>query len=71
MTEIEVLTKKWGSSLGLIIPKRIVERDNLKPNEAIMIEIKKSVCGREIWGLFPSLKIDTQKAKDEMRKGWD
>ena len=71
MAEIEVVARKWGSSLGVIIPKSIVEKDHLKASDTVTIEIKKSVCGKEIWGLFPFLKIDTQKAKDEMRKGWD
>lgn len=71
MAEVEVTAKKWGSSIGVIIPKEIVEKEGIKENEKIRIEIKKAHTAREVWGLFADLKINAQKAKDEMRKGWD
>ena len=71
MAEIEVVAKKWGSSIGVIIPRETVEMEHIMVDEKIKIEIKKSHTAREIWGLFPKLKIDAQKAKEEMRKGWD
>lgn len=42
---IEVKTKKWGNSIGIIIPSEAVERLNIKPEEEITIEIvKKEEC---------------------------
>ena len=38
---IEVKTKKWGNSIGIIIPIEAVERFNIKPEEDIIIEIEK------------------------------
>ncbi len=71
MVETEVVVKKPGSSLGFVIPKEIVEKEHIKENDIIKINIQKVHTAREIWGLVPDWKIDTQKAKDEARKGWD
>ena len=69
--EIETRTKKWGSSLGIIIPKIIVERENLKQNQEIKIlavETKEKTRLKDIFGKLKNWKIDSQKFKDEIRK---
>lgn len=69
--EIQTTTKKWGSSLGVIIPKVIVERENLKQNQEIKIlavEIKEKTRVKNIFGKLRNWKIDSQKFKDEIRK---
>lgn len=71
MTEAIAVAKKWGSSIGVVIPKEIVEREHIKENDEVKFEVKKAHTAKEIWGLFPDIKVDAQKAKDEMRKGWD
>ena len=68
--EIECKTRKIGGSLGIIIPKEVVEEEGIKPNQSIKIEIRSRPKAREIWGLFPNLKTPAQKLKDEARKGW-
>ncbi len=69
--EIITKTKKWGSSLGIIIPKIIVERENLKQNQEIKIlavETKEKTRVKDIFGKLKNWKIDSQKFKDEIRK---
>ena len=69
--EVECTTKKWGSSIGIVIPKSVVERENIKPNEKIHIVVKKVTLARDLWGLAPFKKKESgQEAKDWMRKGW-
>ena len=68
--ENESKTRKIGGSLGIIIPKDVVEEQGIKPNQSIKIEIRNRPKAREVWGLFPNLKTPTQKLKDEARKGW-
>ena len=42
MAVIETRLKKWGNSFGLIIPKEIVERENMKEEgELRVVVIKK------------------------------
>lgn len=69
--EIEATTRKWGSSIGIIIPNDVVEKEHLKPNEKIKLVIKKEILAKDIWNIGPiKLKRTTQEVKDEMRKGW-
>lgn len=70
MAEVECKTRKIGGSVGIILPKDVVKKEGIKPNQIIKIEIKTRPKAKEIWGLFPNWKPDTQKLKDEARKGW-
>ena len=72
MTQIEVKAKRWGSSLGVIIPKEVVEKEHIAENEKIQIAIKKEHTAKEVWGLLPKgWKKSTQELKEEARKGWE
>ena len=44
---IEIQTKKWGSSLGIIIPKEIVRKERIEEGQKIIINIlsKKTTVG--------------------------
>ena len=71
MVETEVKTRKWGSSIGVVLPKALVEEAGIKPNEKIVIEIKKRPLAKEFFGKFPDWGKSTQELKDEMRAGWE
>ena len=71
MAEIQAVAKKWGSSIGVVIPKEIIEKNKIKENDKIIIEVKKTNKASAIWGLIKAPRIDAQKAKNEMRRGWD
>lgn len=65
---IEVKTKKWGNSLGLIIPSETADELNLKPQETIVIEItKKENVLKELFGKA-KFKKSTKKMLEEYRK---
>ncbi len=69
--EIEVVAKKWGSSLGFILPKSIVDTFNINENDRIFIDLKKKHLAKEFFGMLPAaFKKSTQELKDEMKKGW-
>jgi len=69
--EIKTVAKKWGSSLGIIIPKEIVEARRIRENDEITIEIKKRLLAGELFGKFPrKSKKSAQEIKDELRGGW-
>lgn len=46
MVEFEVETKKCGDSVGFVIPKKIVKEVDIKPNETIIIDIKRDIKPR-------------------------
>ena len=72
MATVEVFAKRWGSSIGIIIPKEIVDQEHIALHEKIRIEIKKTHTAQEVWGLLPKgWKKSTQALKDEAREGWN
>lgn len=70
MVETEVKTRKWGSSIGVVLPKELVDEIGIKPDEKITIDIKKRPLAKEFFGMFPNWGKPTQEIKDEMRAGW-
>ena len=70
--QARVKIKPWGNSLGLIIPKEIVKRENLRAHEDIHISIMKKNSLEDFFGAGKRKadKINTQKMKNEARKTW-
>jgi antitoxin component of MazEF toxin-antitoxin module len=70
--ELKTITRKWGSSLAIIIPKNVADIKKIRENEEITIEIKDSPTTGDLFGKFPGWKSkkSAQELKDEMRKGW-
>ena len=71
--EIETLTRKWGNSIAVIIPSRIVEQEKLKENEKVIVRIekKKKVKVKDVFGLLSDWKRPTEEILAEADKGWD
>jgi len=68
---IEVKTKKWGNSIGVVIPAEAVERFNLRPDEEIIIEIeKKNNVLKEMFGKA-KFKKSSKKMIEDFRKEYD
>ena len=65
---ITVTTRKWGNSLGIVLPKDEVEQLKLHENEKIVIEITKAENPfKELFGAFKDGKLNAKSVKD-MRK---
>lgn len=68
---IEVKTKKWGNSIGVIIPNKTVEKLNIKPEENVMIEIeKKNNVLKELFGRA-KFKKSAKKMITEFRRDYE
>ena len=50
---------------------RHMEEKNLKVGDIVNFEIFHTNPLRKLWGAGKHLKIDAQKAKDELRKEWN
>ncbi len=61
--------KKWGNSLGVILPKDVAEKEGLKEGEEIEISIRKSSDIKHLFGKYPFKDLKLQKEK--MRQGWE
>ena len=70
--EIKAKTKKWGNSIGVIIPKEIIREQNIKPNQEItlMINNKPITKGKDIWGTF-KFKKSTEQLMREVDKDFN
>ena len=40
---IEVTLRKWGNSLGVILPKELVQKKHLKSDDKIFLEVVKEI----------------------------
>ncbi len=72
METILVKTKKWGNSLGIRIPKKIVKQNKLKAEEELIIQIGKPKVTR-VKDIFGKLKFKepTDKIMEEIDKALD
>ena len=73
---INVEVKKWGNSLGVILPKEIVKEKDIHENEEIGILIYKKTNINEVFGMTKNWKkknkMTAQEFKDQSRKeGWN
>lgn len=64
---IQTKLRKWGNSLGIVIPSEVLKDQNLKEGENVILEIKKKNTIKELFGSLKNWKIDAQKFKDEIR----
>lgn len=69
--ETKARIKIWGNSLGIVIPRDIVIREDLQENDEVTVKISKKNTLKGFFGKGKDgIKIDTQKMKDEIRKEW-
>ena len=66
---IETKTKKWGSSIGIIIPKDIVKRAHIKEGQKVEIILRKP-SNIDMDNVFGSLK-NWKKSTDKILKNVD
>lgn len=70
--EVNVIAKRWGSSIGVIIPKEVVEAKRIKENDKIVIRFgKRKPKAGVLFGRFANWKKSGQEIKDEMKRGWE
>ncbi len=70
MVVVKSQLKRWGNSFGVIIPKGIIDSENLKVNQTIELIIAKNSQKvlKETFGMLKGkLKKSGQQIKDELR----
>lgn len=71
---VEVKTKKWGNSIGVIIPKKLVDELNIKPEEKVQLSIsKQSNVLKELFGSMQSDKSAEQlrsEVRGDLKSKW-
>lgn len=66
---VEVKLKKWGNSMAVIVPNRIIEERKLKEEDRVIIEFVKKVSLSKEFGSIKR-KLSGQEFKDMARQGW-
>ena len=62
--------KEWGNSLGLVIPKDIVIKEDLQPLDEVDVVITKKQNLVDFFGKGKGKVKDVQKEKNEAKKLW-
>ncbi len=68
----KAIVRKWGNSLGIILPKELVDYQHLKEDDKVTVFVVKEADLSKVYG---SLKGKITKSGQEMknlaREGWD
>ncbi|HCE31447.1 TPA: hypothetical protein DEQ89_05620 [Candidatus Daviesbacteria bacterium] len=62
---------KFGKGAAIVIPPEYMKERNIKVGDTVNFEVYPLTNPlSKLWGRGKHLKIDAQKAKDELRKEW-
>ena len=68
----EAVIRKWGNSLGIILPKEFLKKKHLKENDKIVVDVfKKANLSSSFGALKGKIKMSGQEFKDKVREGWE
>jgi len=62
--------RKSGNSNVIVLPPEYMEERDLKTGQTVQYEVSSKTGLQKLFGMGKHLKIDAQKAKDELRKEW-
>jgi antitoxin component of MazEF toxin-antitoxin module len=67
---VKCVTRKWGSSIGIVIPSNTVNRLNIQENETVDVQIMKrsSTVLQELWNSGSGKKISLKRFKELRRE---
>ena len=56
--------RKWGNSLGIVIPNEVSKQLNLHPEDHIVVQIEKRENPlKELWGALKGTKVTWEEVK--------
>ena len=64
--EIELKTKQIGGSLAIIVPKEVVKRERIKPEDTVLVRIQKVENLNTLWGSQKDIKKSTKQIMKEI-----
>ena len=67
--EIIVKAKKIGGSIGIIIPKEIIGREKIIPEDALKVKIEKTADLSFLWGKWKDVRKSTDEIMKEIDEG--
>ena len=72
METFEAIPKKWGNSLGIVIPKNIAKKEGITPEKkvTVMLRIEDENPLKELFGTL-KFKKTTDELMREIDEGWE
>lgn len=67
--ETDVLAKKWGDSIAVILPREIVAKEKIRPLDRVHLIVHKEDTLSNFFGRFKTKKTP-QELKNESRNSW-
>ncbi len=67
MPVVKTRAKRWGNSLGLIIPSDVAKKEHIMEDQSLdIIILHKGKTLEKLFGSLKGWKINTQKALDDL-----
>ena len=63
--------KKWGNSIGLVIPAEVVKKERIRPGDAVELVVRRRVPRLEELGSTLKLNHKLEDLLRNMEEGWD
>ena len=70
MAAAKARVRRWGSSLGIVVPREIARALGLTPGDEVVVDFQRASGLEEAFGSLKDWDVDPQKLKDELRRGW-
>ena len=71
MIEVEAKVRRWGRSLGIVIPKEKIKNEGIRENETIKLLIaKKTNVLKETFGTFKFKKSTDEMMRETDKELW-
>ena len=69
MIEIKSKLRKWGNSLGIVVPQKVIEKENAKEGDEVIVLLSKEKDNvlKEMFGTF-KFKKPVEKLMKEVDK---
>jgi len=61
--------RRWGSSLGIVVPSEVAKELRLKAGDEVVLEIDQAGI-EDAFGSLRDWAVNPQRLKDELRRGW-
>ncbi len=66
-----VKARKIGGSIGIILPREIVEQERIGSDDTLKIRVEKTADLNFLWGRWKDVKKSTGKIMEEIDEGED
>ena len=67
--QTKIKAKRFGGSIGIIIPRELVEEKNIFPDDFLEVKIEKIANLSFLWGKGKDIQKSTDKIMNEIDEG--